>query len=166
MEINKNSFVEINYTGKLKKNGMIFDTSEGKEPLSFIFGKNMIIPGLEEELVGMKKGDKKTIEVSKEKAYGNYNENAIQEIPKTEFPKDIELKKGTNLVAQTPYGPIPIVIKEVKDESVLVDFNHPLAGKDLIFEVEVVNVRDATEDDLKKFNLVNNNEENFKTDVK
>jgi len=150
MAIENNSYVKIHYTGKLSDDS-VFDTSAGKEPLEFVMGIGMIIPGLEKGLVGMNTGDKKTVEIKSEEAYGPVHEQAIQEVPKDQFPADIELKVGMQLAAQGPQGAIPVVIKEIKEEAIIVDFNHPLAGKDLTFEVEVVESRESTEEDMAKF---------------
>lgn len=149
MAIGENTIVKINYKGTLE-DGSVFDTSEGREPLEFIFGMGMIIPGLEKGLNGLNVGDKKSVNVPHAEAYGPVMEQAIQEVPKTQFPADMELKEGMQLAAQGPQGVIPVLVKEVKDETVVVDFNHPLAGKDLTFDVEVVEVKEATEDEKKR----------------
>ncbi len=150
MEISNNKLVKINYKGTLE-DGSVFDSSEGREALEFIAGAGMIIPGLDKGLVGLKAGDKKTISVKSEEAYGPRQDEAVQEVPKDQFPKDVELKEGMQLAAQGPQGVIPVVIVSIGDETIKVDFNHPLAGKDLTFECEVVEVKEATEEDMKKF---------------
>ena len=150
VEISENKLVKINYKGTLD-NGTVFDSSEGKDPLEFIFGVGMIIPGLENGIKGLKKGDKKTIKIESKDAYGDINESAVQEVPKTQFPKEIKLEVGMELAAQGPNGVIPVKVKEIKDDLVVVDFNHPLAGKNLNFDIEVIEVRDATSDDFSKF---------------
>jgi peptidylprolyl isomerase len=150
MGVTEKKFVKLNYKGTLD-DGTVFDTSEGREPLEFIFGVGMIIPGLEKGIKGMKKGDKKTVKVKSADAYGEYREEAKNEVPKAQLPADADLKVGMQLGAQTPHGVIPVTISEIKDETVVLDFNPPLAGKDLTFEVEIVEERDATEDELKQF---------------
>lgn len=148
MQIEKNKVVSMHYTGKLS-DGSVFDSSEGKEPLEFIYGNGTIIPGLEEELEGLKVGDKKSIEhIPSDKAYGQRQEEAMQEVPKDQLPQDVELQEGMQLAAQGPQGVIPVTLAQIKDESVIVDFNHPLAGKDLSFEVEIADVREPTETEL------------------
>ena len=147
MEISNNKVVKIHYTGKLS-DGTVFDSSEGKDALEFIFGTGMIIPGLEEGLEGLKAEDKKTVEIGFEKAYGPVREEAKQEVPKSQLPGDIPLEVGMQLAAQGPHGVMPVTVAEVKEETVLMDFNHPLAGKDLTFEVEVVEIREATKEEL------------------
>lgn len=143
MEIDKDKIVQIHYKGTLKDDS-VFDSSEGRDPLTFMYGSGMIIPGLEEGLKGLKKGDKKKIEVASENAYGPVSNEAIQEVPKDQLPTEVELKPGLQLMAQTPHGPMPVKVVEVADTTVKMDFNHPLAGQDLVFDVEVVEVREAT----------------------
>lgn len=149
MEIAENSLVKIHYKGTLE-DGSVFDSSEGREALEFIFGLGMIIPGLEEGLKGLKVGDKKSVKVSAEKAYGPRMDEAMQEVPKSQLPADAEIKIGMQLAAQGPQGVIPVTIAEIKDDIVVVDFNHPLAGKDLTFDVTVEEVRESTPEDMKK----------------
>jgi FKBP-type peptidyl-prolyl cis-trans isomerase SlyD len=148
MEVSENKVVSIHYKGTLKEDGSVFDSSEGREPLLFLFGKGMIIPGLEEGMVGLKVGDKKSIEVGFEKAYGPKMEEAKQDVPKDQLPKEAELKVGLQLMAQGPQGAMPVTIAAINDTTVTVDFNHPLAGKDLIFDIEVIDVREPTKEEL------------------
>ena len=130
--------IKFHYTGKLE-NGEKFDSSEGRAPLEFEPGKNMIIPGLEKALVKMKKGDKKTVTVKSKEGYGEPRKDLIKEIPKGPIPKEMKLEKGTIIYLRTPEGhPFPVKVEEVKDKTVVLDMNHPLAGKTLIFEVEIV----------------------------
>lgn len=150
MEISNNSFVKLHYKGTLS-DGTVFDSSEGRDALEFISGIGLIIPGLDEGIQGLKVGDKKTISVPADKAYGPRHDEAMQEVPKDQFPPEINLEVGMQLAAQGPQGAIPVVVTEILDEVVKVDFNHPLAGKDLTFDVEVVDVREATEEDMAKF---------------
>lgn len=148
MKVEDNKVVSIHYKGTFKEDGAVFDSSEGREPLLFLYGKGMIIPGLEEGMKDLSIGDKKTIEVGFEKAYGPVMPEAKQEVPKDQLPQDAELTVGMQLMAQGPQGAIPVTITEVKEATVTVDFNHPLAGKDLIFEIEVVEVREPTKEEL------------------
>lgn len=147
MEIAKNKVVSMHYKGTLK-DGSVFDSSEGRDPLVFIYGTGMIIPGLESGMEGLAVGDKKSIEVAADDAYGPVHEEAKQEIPKDKMPQDVEIKAGMQLAAQGPHGMIPVTVSEVKDDVVVIDMNHPLAGKDLVFDIEIVDVRDATEEEL------------------
>ena len=150
VEISDNKLVKLHYKGTLD-DGSVFDSSEGREPLEFISGVGMIIPGLEKGIKGLKVGDKKQVKVSADEAYGPVMPEAVQEVPKSQFPEDLKLEVGMQLAAQGPQGTIPVVIKEIGDETVKVDFNHPLAGKDLTFDVEVIDVKDATPEDMAKY---------------
>lgn len=138
-KVETNSTVTVNYTGRLE-DGSIFDSSvvEGRDPLVATLGQGQLIPGFENGLHEMSIGDKKTVEISPENAYGEYNNEMVQEVPKEQLPGDVEV--GMPLEAQTQMGPIRFVVKEIKDESVILDANHPLAGKKLIFDLEVVNI--------------------------
>ena len=147
IDIKGKDFVKIHYTGSLA-DGSVFDSSLQREPLAFIMDVGMLIPGLEADVKEANVGDKRKAVIEAENAYGPVNEEAVQDVPKTQFPEDLKLEEGMQLQAQGPQGPIPVMVKEIKDESVIVDFNHPLAGKDLTFEYELLEKRPATEDDL------------------
>jgi FKBP-type peptidyl-prolyl cis-trans isomerase SlpA len=138
-KVEKDSTVVVNYTGKLE-DGSIFDTSmvEGRMPLKAKLGEGQLINGFEEGLIGMSVGDKKTVEIESVNAYGDVLEHLIQEVPKDKMPGDVEI--GTALEAQTQMGPVNFIVKEVKEETVVLDANHPLAGQKLIFDLEVVDV--------------------------
>jgi len=139
--------VQMNYIGTLT-DGSVFSQSQKDKPLEFMVGAGKIIPALEKQILGMKVGDKKKITVKAVDAYGEYDKTALKEFPKSVFPKDATFTVGERFVVQTPNGPYPITIAEVKDKSVVVDLNHPLAGKDLMFDVQIVKIRDATKDEL------------------
>ena len=142
-QIKENNTVKVHYTGKLP-DGQIFDSSVGKEPLEFTLGKGQIIPGFEKGLIDMKVDEKKTITIAKEEAYGEVNEALKQEVNKSELPQDIEPAVGMGLVSRSPDGQeMNLVVVEVKEDSVIIDGNHPLAGKDLIFDLEVVEIKDT-----------------------
>ena len=134
-----NSTVTVNYTGKLE-DGTIFDTSmvEGREPLNAKLGESQLIKGFEDGLLDMMEGETKTIEIECGDAYGEYIEDVIQEVPKDQMPGEVEV--GMQIQAQTEMGPIIFTVKEVKEESVVLDPNHALAGKKLIFDLEVVTI--------------------------
>ncbi|QXP72590.1 peptidylprolyl isomerase [Tenacibaculum sp. HL-MS23] len=137
-QVKENNTVKVNYTGKLS-DGQIFDSSEGKEPIEFTLGEGRLIPGFEKGLIDMKLNEKKTITIAKEEAYGDVNESLIQEVNKTDLPQDMAPQVGMGLVSKSPDGQeFNLVITEVKEESVIIDGNHPLAGKELIFDLEVV----------------------------
>jgi len=139
-EVKQGDTVRIHYTGTLA-DGTVFDTSEGREPLEFTVGSGQIIPGLDKALPGMSEGDTKRVTAVAEEAYGPRNPDAMQAVPRDQIPADIPLDLGTRLNMQTPQGQqVPVTVTEVTEESVTLDANHPLAGKDLTFEIELVSV--------------------------
>jgi FKBP-type peptidyl-prolyl cis-trans isomerase SlpA len=131
--------VSVHYTGKLE-DGSVFDTSlaEGREPLTVTLGQGQLIPGFENGLIDMTTGEIKTIEIEPENAYGDVNPQLMSEIPLSQVPEGV--KMGDMLQGQNQFGPVSVVVKEVKEETVVLDMNHPLAGKKLIFDLEVVSV--------------------------
>ncbi len=133
------STVTVNYTGRLE-DGTIFDSStvEGREPMTTKLGQGQLIKGFEEGLVDMSEGDKKTVEIESAEAYGEYLDYLIQEVEKSQMPGEVEV--GMPLQAQTEMGVVQFVVKEVKGETIVLDANHPLAGKKLIFDLEVVSI--------------------------
>jgi FKBP-type peptidyl-prolyl cis-trans isomerase 2 len=141
--------VQIDYTLTLP-DGSVYDTSigEGKEPLEFMMGAGQMIPTLEKELLGLRVKGKKKIVVKAADAYGDYDEKAVQEVPRSEVPQGMDLKVGETYTVQTAMGPMPITVKSMSDKVVVMDLNHPLAGKDLTFDVQVKSVRDATKEEL------------------
>jgi len=146
MQIAHQTVVQMHYTLK-DDNGNTIDSSVGKEPLEYIQGLGMIVPGLEKAMVGKSVGDKFEVVVLPAEGYGEYNKGLVSEIPKTAFQGD-DVQVGMTFYAQTPNGILPIRILEVKDDKVTVDANHELAGKNLNFAIEVVSVRQATEKEL------------------
>jgi FKBP-type peptidyl-prolyl cis-trans isomerase SlyD len=146
MEIGKNKVVSIHYT--LRDNsGNILDSSQGGTPLHYIQGIGNLIPGMEEGLEGKAKGDKLEIIVGPEKGYGVRSDELIQKVPRSAFGQQ-EVKKGMQFQAQTKNGTQIVTITEIGLEDITVDGNHPLAGVDLNFSVEVMEVRDASEEEL------------------
>lgn len=131
--------VIVNYTGKLN-DGTIFDSSlaEGREPLSARLGEGKLIKGFEDGLIDMEIGETKTIEILPENAYGSYNELLITEVPKENMPENV--KVGETLQGMSPQGPVIVRVLEVRNDVIVIDANHPLAGKTLIFELEVVGI--------------------------
>jgi FKBP-type peptidyl-prolyl cis-trans isomerase SlpA len=138
-KVETTSKVKVHYTGRLE-DGTIFDTSiaEGREPLEVELGSGQLIKGFEAGLVDMSEGEKKTIEIESADAYGEYNPEMINEIPKTQVPEGV--KEGEMLQGMGPMGPVNVKVVEVKEETVVLDANHPLAGKKLIFDLEVVSI--------------------------
>ena len=140
-QVKENNRVKVNYTGKLT-DGQIFDSSEGKEPLEITLGQGQLIPGFEKGLIDMKLNEKKTITVAKAEAYGEINDDLRQEVKNTELPQDIKPEVGMGLTSKSPDGQeTNLHVVELKEESIVIDGNHPLAGKDLIFDLEVVSIK-------------------------
>ncbi|MFO8130124.1 MAG: peptidylprolyl isomerase [Bacteroidales bacterium] len=139
-QIKKDDTVKVHYTGKFQ-NGDVFDTSKEREPLEFKVGEGKLIPGFEKAVVGMNEKEKKVIEISSEDAYGPRHEELVQKVNKSNLPEDIEPELGMELVSKHPDGQQMVVrVVEVADDSIMIDANHPLAGEDLTFEIEVVEV--------------------------
>ncbi|PHR23366.1 MAG: peptidylprolyl isomerase [Hoeflea sp.] len=135
--------VRINYTGKLT-DGTQFDSSEGREPLEFQVGSGQIISGLDREVEGMKVGDKQTVTVPAEEAYGAHDPAKVQQVPRSALPPELEPQEGMQLQAQTPQGgQVALMITSVGEQEITVDANHPLAGKDLVFDIEMVEILQA-----------------------
>lgn len=139
--------VQLNYKGTLP-DGTVFGQSQSGKPIEFIIGAGKMIPALEKGIMGLKVGAKKKIEIKAADAYGEYDKSAVQEVPKAQFPKDMQLTVGQFYKVQSPQGPLTVAILAVNDKTVSVDFNHPLAGKDLTFDIEIVTIRDATKAEL------------------
>ena len=138
-KVANDSTVTVNYTGRLE-DGTVFDSSmvEGREPIKVQLGEGQLIKGFENGLVDMGIGETKTVEIPAGEAYGEYLEYLIQEVEKTQMPGDVEV--GTPLMADTQMGTVQFIVKEVNENTVLLDANHPLAGKNLIFDLEVVSI--------------------------
>lgn len=138
-KVDVNSTVSVNYTGRLE-DGTVFDSSlnPGREPLSATLGQGALIPGFEKGLLGMSIGESKTVNIPCVEAYGDLNEQLVAEVPKDRVPEGVI--EGQMLQTMTQQGPMNVVVKEVKDDVVILDANHPLAGKDLIFDLEVISI--------------------------
>ena len=133
----------IEYTVKNSK-GEVVDSNKGQAPLEFVAGKGQIIPGLEKEVETMNVGEEKTVTVPANEAYGERNEELVEKLPRTHF-EGIELQKGMTLYGQSPDGQvIAVTVIDFNDNEVTIDYNHPLAGEDLTFDVKVVTKREAT----------------------
>ena len=144
---NENCVVAIEYEVKESGSTEIVDTNKGAQPLEFVTGKGHIIPGLENALAGMNKGDSADIMVKAEDAYGPVNPEAMQTLPRDQF-EGVDLQEGMTLYGQGEDGQtVQVTVKSFDDNEVNVDFNHPLAGKDLMFSVTVLEAREATEDE-------------------
>lgn len=148
MPIDANKVVTINFTLK-DDEGNLIESTENMKPFSYLSGNNQILPKLEEAVNQMIIGTKKDIKVKAAEGYGEYNNAAIQQIDKKEFPEDMKLEEGMHLIANSPDGKqMPFIINKIGENDVTVDFNHPLAGKNLEFNVELLDVRDATHEEL------------------
>ena len=140
-QVKQNDTVKVHYTGKLA-NGEVFDSSLERDPMEFQVGKGQLIPGFENGIIDMKVNEKKTLVIPMEEAYGEPRKELIQEVPKDKLPEEIKPEVGMGLVSTTPDGnEIQLVVKEVKDDAIVVDGNHPLAGQELTFDIEVVEIK-------------------------
>ena len=141
-QVKANDTVKVHYTGKLA-DGQVFDSSvERGEPIEFTMGQGQLIPGFEKGLIDMEVNEKKTINIPKEEAYGEPREELVQEVQKSQLPEEIKPEVGMGLVSKSPDGQeMNLVVKDVKEETIVVDGNHPLAGKDLVFDLEVVEIK-------------------------
>jgi len=150
VEIGPNTFVKLDYNVQTT-DGEQVDSSDQQGPLEFVYGEGKILPALEEELEGLKVGDEKTVTIEPEDAYGEYDENAVTTISRDKFPEEEEIKPGMEFVAQIPdKEERVVVVKDVDSDEVTIDFNHPLAGKTLKFNIFVQEVREATEGDYSR----------------
>jgi len=145
VEVNK--VVSVHYTGSYT-DGEVFDTSEGREPLLFLVGHGQMVSGFEQEMLGAEIGEKREFTLTPEKAYGMRDESAIQKVPKSQFPDDMQLVPGMVLGAQSDRGPVQFSVVSIDDDEVTVDFNHQMAGMTLRFSVEVIGIREATREEL------------------
>jgi peptidylprolyl isomerase len=143
MQAKQGDVVRVHYTGRLT-DGTQFDSSEGREPLEFTVGAGQMIKGFDDGVVGMNVGDKKTLNIPATEAYGERDEQAIIEFPASNIPADMKLEPGMQLTLRNQYGqPVPVVVLEVQTEVIIMDANHMLAGKELVFDVELVEILEA-----------------------
>jgi peptidylprolyl isomerase len=135
--------VKVHYSGRLT-DGTLFDSSEGREPLEFTVGAGQMIKGFDAGVLGMAIGEKKTLQIAAEDAYGARDEEAIIEFPAENIPADMKLEPGMQLTLRNQNGqPVSVIVLEVKEEVVIMDANHMLAGQDLVFDVELVEISEA-----------------------
>lgn len=156
MKITENSVVSFHYT-LTDKDGKVIDSSltdkdgkviEGNQPLTYLHGQGQIVPGLENTLEGKVVGDKLDVNVSAEEGYGEHQDFMVQQVPREAFQGVDDIEVGMQFQAQTPQGGMTVTVTAVDENTVTVDGNHPLAGQDLFFAVEVVSVREATEEEI------------------
>lgn len=147
MQVSKHTVVTINYT-LTNDRGDVLDSSQGGEPLAYIQGIGSIIPGLEAALEGKQKGDTLSVSIAPEQGYGERNDALVQQVPLSLFEGVDEVKPGMQFHAQTQAGVQVVTVTKVEGDQVTIDGNHPLAGETLNFEVEVLDVREATAEEL------------------
>ncbi len=139
-QVKEGDVVKVHYTGKLI-NGEQFDSSVDREPLEFTVGAGQMIKGFDDAMPGMNLGEKKTINIAPDDAYGPRSEEAIIEFPKSNIPADMKLEPGMPLTLSNQQGqPVPVIVVEVKEEVIILDANHFLAGQELIFDIELVEI--------------------------
>ena len=139
-QVKNGDTVRVHYHGKLT-DGTTFDSSEGRDPLEFQVGSGQVIKGFDDALVNMQIGEKKTVNIPVDQAYGQRNVDMMMEYPKSEFPDDMKPEAGMELHMSDNQGHVfPVVVTEVQEDVVVLDANHPLAGKDLTFEIELVSI--------------------------
>jgi peptidylprolyl isomerase len=139
-QVKEGDLVKVHYTGKLV-NGEQFDSSVGREPLEFTVGAGQMIKGFDDAMPGMSLGEKKIINIAPEDGYGHRSEEAIIEFPKENVPADMVLEPGMPLTLSNQNGqPVPVIVVEVKDDVIIFDANHFLAGQELIFDIELVEI--------------------------
>jgi len=140
MQAKSGDVVRVHYTGRLL-DGTTFDSSEGREPLEFTVGAGQMISGFDAGVHGMNVGDKKTIQIAPEDAYGLRDDEAVIEFPLENVPPDMKLEAGMQLTLRNQYGqPVNVVVLEIREDVIVMDANHMLAGKELIFDVELVEI--------------------------
>ncbi|MEX2597892.1 MAG: peptidylprolyl isomerase [Salibacteraceae bacterium] len=138
--VEENNNVSLHYTGTLN-NGEKFDSSEGREPLTFEVGSGQVIPGFDKAVRGMKMEESKKFTIPSDEAYGDVKEELLYEVPKTSIPADLKPEEGQRLVSNLEDGrQIPVTVTKVTEETITLDANHPLAGEDLTFDIKVVGI--------------------------
>ena len=147
MNVTKDKVVSIDYT-LTGEGGKVLGTSQGRGPLEYLHGAGNIIPGLEGALEGRSQGDQLSVSIPPESAYGQKDERLVQQVPRSAFAGVSDIKPGMQFQAQTQAGPRVITVADVQGDQITVDANHPLAGATLNFDVTVVGVRDATQEEL------------------
>jgi len=147
MQIAENAVVSIHYT-LTNSSGEVLDSSQGQEPLAYLHGASNIIPGLENELVGKAVGDKLDVTVEPEQAYGPQREELVQKVDHDNFQGVEDIQVGMQFMAQAPWGEQPVTVMQIEEDGITLDGNHPLAGQTLTFAVEVMEIRNATEEEL------------------
>lgn len=139
-EARQGANVKVHYTGRLD-DGTVFDSSESREPLSFVLGEGKVIPGFEDAVMGMGEGDSRTTTIPSDEAYGPHRDELILAVERERFPDEVDPEVGLRLQMQTQEGDVvPVVVAGVEEDTIKLDANHPLAGRDLTFDIELVEV--------------------------
>ena len=139
-KVNQGDTVKVHYTGKLEDDS-VFDSSLEREPLQFTLGKGQLIPGFEDAVIGMEPGDKKSVKIPVDKAYGPRRDDMMVKVKKDEFPNDVDPEVGQQLqVSQSNGQAFNVIVTDIGDEEVTLDANHPLAGQDLVFDIELIDI--------------------------
>ncbi len=140
-QVKNGDTVKVHYTGTLN-NGEVFDTSTGREPLEFKLGEGRLIPGFEKAVIGLNVGESVKVEIPSDEAYGEERDDLIINVPKNQLPEGVNPEIGMQLQVNQPDGqPIPVIITDMNDSDLTLNANHPLAGKDLTFEIELVEIQ-------------------------
>ncbi|MCW8806991.1 MAG: peptidylprolyl isomerase [Rhodanobacter sp.] len=147
MQISQNSVAAFHYTLTDDK-GQVIDSSEGRDPLTYLHGSGQIVPGLEKQMEGRKVGDKFNAEVAPEEGYGVHHAELMQEVPKSAFQGVEDIQPGMQFQGRGPQGEINVTVARIEGDTVFIDGNHPLAGQTLHFAIEVTEVRDASAEEL------------------
>lgn len=147
MQIAQNTVAAFHYT-LTDDEGQVIDSSEGRDPLTYLHGSGQIVPGLEKQMEGRKAGDRFTVDVAPEEGYGVHHAELMQEVPKSAFQGVEDIQPGMQFQGRGPQGEINVTVARVEGETVFIDGNHPLAGQTLHFAIEVTDVRDASVEEL------------------
>lgn len=147
MQVSENAVVTFHYT-LTDDQGAVIESSEGSHPLAYLHGQGQIIPGLEAAMIGRQSGDKFSVEIAPEQAYGPRTEGLVEHLPRQAFEADLDIKPGETYWADTEDGEAEVQVVGIEGDQVLVDANHPLAGMRLRFQIEVTDVRKATDDEV------------------
>ena len=134
--------VQVHYTGRFQDGGEVFDSSRGREPLEFTLGEGMVIPGFDAGVTGMAVGESRQVQIPSEQAYGPYQPELAGELERDKLPPDLQPEVGMMLQMMHPSGmPFNVTVVDVKPDAIVLDANHPLAGKDLVFDLELVGIK-------------------------
>lgn len=146
--VESNTVVDVHYHGYFHGTDEVFDSSLEREPLTFLVGHGQMIPGFEAEILGAVEGEKRTFTLEPDRAYGPRQEEAVMQRSKAEFPENVDLEVGMRFQAEVGGMPTPVEITGIEGDVVTVDFNHPMAGKTLTFDIEIMSIRPAQDEEI------------------